>query len=293
VCLDGTPALPVNAAWSEAARMPLPASEHGTAHIGSSAYVMAGFGDPNGLKRYDLERNTWTQLAPMPGKRDHPLVAAFEGDIYVTGGARQDPFAQEANGFRYVVAENRWIAMPNLPDYAQAGAAVLGGFIYFANIAGGMIQYDPRTQAMRTIPGDSVGARDHSQLVAFQGEIWMIGGRSSTRTVNNISIWDPASETWRRGPGLNTGRAGFAAAATATMILVAGGEVLSTDPWRVLNSVEGIAAGAERWSSMPTLPISMHGQGAGVIQGNAFFVLGGSEQAGGVLNSGQVQILRW
>ena len=294
VCLDGTPSIPANAAWSEGpARMPAPASEHGTAVIGSSAYVAGGFGDPAGLKRYDLATNTWTRLAPMPGSRDHPLVAAIDGNVYVTGGNRQDNIPGLANGWRYVVAQDRWEDVPALPDFAQAGAAVLNGHVYFANIQGGMTQYDPRTQATRTILSDDAAPRDHSQLVAFQGELWMIGGRGTTRTANNISIYDPASETWRRGPSLVTGRAGFAAAANATMIVVAGGEVLTTNPTRALASVEAIAAGSSRWSEIAPLPVPQHGQGAGVIDGNVLYVLGGSGMPGGVLNDGRVQILRW
>ena len=145
---------------------------------------------------------------------------------------------------------------------------------------------------------DNAAPRDHSQLVAFQGELWMMGGRSGTRTTGLVSIWDPASETWRAGPSLNTPRAGFAAAASDTPLLVAGGEVLTTDPWRTLNSVEAIAAGvtsgagATTWTVMPPLPNPVHGV-PGVIHGNAFYTLGGSTQAGIAANYEGVQILRW
>jgi N-acetylneuraminic acid mutarotase len=292
-CVDGTPAAPAGATWSQAARMPAPASEHGTAIVGSSAYVAAGFGDPRGFKRYDMASDTWTRLASLPGGRDHPLMTAYGGDIYVTGGYRQETFDQPTSGFRYIVAEDRWEDRPELPDYPAAGAAVLNGYIYFSNIQGGLVQYDPRTRASRTIAGDGLAPRDHSQLAAFQGELWVVGGRGPTRTANNVSIWDPASETWRRGPSLITARAGFAIAATPTMLLVAGGEVLNTDPWRTLTAAEAIVAGASRWSEMPPLPNAVHGLGAGLVRDNAFYVLGGSGMAGGVLNGGQVQVLRW
>jgi len=41
------------------------------------------------LKRFDIDRNAWTELKPMPAFRDHPLVTAYDADIYVTGGNRQ------------------------------------------------------------------------------------------------------------------------------------------------------------------------------------------------------------
>lgn len=120
----------------------------------------------------------------------------------------------------------------------------------------------------------------------------MIGGRSGTRTTGVVSIFDPASETWRPGPTLASPRAGFAAAASSTMIVVAGGEVITSLPWRVVNAVEAIAAGETRWTEMPSLPLAVHGV-PGVIHGNAFFTLGGSTQAGVAANTPRTQVLRW
>ena len=51
--------------------------------------------------------------------------------------------------------------MPQLPAYTQAGSTALGGFGWFANIVGGLMQFDPRTGATREIAGDGVNARDH------------------------------------------------------------------------------------------------------------------------------------
>jgi hypothetical protein len=120
----------------------------------------------------------------------------------------------------------------------------------------------------------------------------MIGGRSATRTTGVVSIFDPASETWRAGPILNVPRAGFAAAASATMIFVSGGEVITTQPWSTVGSTEAIAAGETRWSAMPPPPLVVHGV-PGVIHGNSFVMLGGSTQPGVAANTNRTQILRW
>jgi hypothetical protein len=291
VCLDSTPAVPTNAAWSQGAPMPLATSESATAILGGMAYVAGGFGALAGLQRYDLAANAWTTLAPMPAGRDHPLAMTIGGDVYVTGGNRQDS-SPATDGWRYVVAENRWESIAQLPDYIAAGAAALAGFAYFSSGAGDLLQYDPRTRATRTIPGDDRAPRDHSQMVAFQGELWMLGGRNVTRTVGIVSIYDPASETWRSGPLMPTARAGFAAAASATLLFVGGGELITTVPNRTLNGVEAIAAGDDQFTAMPNLPSPVHGVG-GALQGNGFYVLGGSSLAGGIANLGAVQVLRW
>jgi len=292
VCLDATPTVPTGASWSQGAQMPLATSESATAVLGTAAYVAGGFGAFDGLQRYDIAANAWTTLAPMPGGRDHPLAVAIEGDLYVTGGYHQPVGTHASDGWRYVVAENRWESVPQLPAHAAAGAAALGGFAYFSDIGGALMQFDPRTRTTRAIPSDNRAPRDHSQLVAFQGELWMLGGRGFNGTSRVVSIYDPASETWRAGPLMRSSRSGFAAAASPTLLMVAGGELITSSPFRTLETVEAIAAGQDDWTFMPQLPTPVHGVG-GVIQGNAFHVLGGSTQPAGVANPGTVQILSW
>lgn len=292
VCLDATPALPAAATWSQGTDQPEAASESAATRIGSFAYVAGGFGDPAGFKRLNLDTNSWTTLAPLPGGRDHLFVVALDGSVYVTGGNDNGAVVSAAPGWRYVASENRWQEVPGLPPYTQAGSTALGGFGYFGTVVGAMRQFDPRTGAWREIAADVVNTRDHSQLVAFQGEIWMIGGRSGTRTTGVVSIWDPASETWRAGPVLNTPRAGFAAAASATTLFVAGGENITAQPWSVVASAEAIAAGEGRWTAMPAPPLAVHGV-PGVVHGNSFVILGGSTQPGVAANTPRTQILRW
>jgi N-acetylneuraminic acid mutarotase len=257
------------------------------------SYVATGFGDPQGFKRYDPASNSWRVLASVPGGRDHALMAAVGDDIYFTGGNTQGVGDQETPGWRYIVAEDRWEAVAGLPWVAQSGAATLGGFAYFASVSGNLYQFNPRTRQTRVIAGDRAAPRDHSQLVAFQGELWLLGGRSVNLPsgTSQVAIFDPATETWRAGPNLAVARAGFAAAASDTMLVVAGGENLAF-PYRTLASVEAIAAGANSWTTLPGLPAAVHGT-AGAIHGNAFYVLGGSRVAGGTVNSGDVQIYRW
>jgi hypothetical protein len=290
VCLDGTPVVPASATWGQGVSMPNAASEGTTLQLGNMAYVAGGFGAVDVLQRYDMAVNAWTTLAPMPAGKDHPLGVAIEGDLYVTGGNHHSG-SHAFSGWRYVVAENRWEGVEQLPPFVQAGAAALSGFAYFSDVLGNMRQFDPRTRLTRTIPTDGRTGRDHSQLVAFQGELWMLGGRSNF-TNRLVSIYDPASETWRPGPAMLTTRAGFAAAATPTLLIVAGGEVITQQPMRTLDDVEAIAAGESGWTVMPPLPGRVHGMG-GLIHGNAFHVFGGSVVPAAIANTPTVQILRW
>jgi N-acetylneuraminic acid mutarotase len=214
--------------------------------------------------------------------------------IYVTGGNHNGGGDHSSWGWRYVIAEDRWEAIPTLPAVTQAGGAALAGFAYFGDVNGNLTQFDPRTRTTRPIPAaGGVVPRDHSQLVEFQGELWLIGGRQvNVRETVRVAIYDPASETWRPGPNLAFARAGFAVAATRELLIVAGGELLCCQPWRVLPAVEAIAAGADQWRALPDLPTPLHGFG-GIIHGNAFYTVGGTIVAGAVTNQGIVQVLRW
>jgi Kelch motif protein len=286
VCVEGTPSRPSSLSWTNAASMPRAQSEAGRAIIGSQSFIAGGFPETRSFQRYDATTNAWTALPDMPGGRDHALALGLEGVVYVAGG---NPGAgdQSSSGWRYIPGENRWESVPQLPAPLASGAASLAGYGWFASVDGSLTQFDPRTFRTRAIPGDNRAPRDHSQLVAFGGELWLIGGRN-TRETGAVSIFDPASETWRAGPTLRVARGGFAAAASDTLLVVAGGEVLFGTP-AALGDVEAIAAGESAWHDMPPLPTHVHGV-TGMLDRNAFYVFGGSTQAGGVANVGDVQV---
>ncbi len=290
-CVDGTPTAPVNGTWSAAAPMPVSVSEIATTVHGDHAYVAGGIADFTAFMRFDLTRGTWEMLPRMPRGRHHALAFTISDHVYVAGGFPTGS-GNRGEGNRYSVSQGIWEDALALPVVAASGAATLAGYAWLGDMDGSLTQYDPRTGASRVHVGDGRGPRDHSQLVAFQGELWMLGGRQQLVSESQrVSIFDPASETWREGPALRIARAGFAAAASSSMIMVAGGEVLANG-LRTLSSVEAIMAGQQAWSALPPLPLAVHGVG-GVLRGNAFFALGGSTRAGSATNPGAVQVYRW
>jgi hypothetical protein len=287
-CVAQQPAVPTGGTWSAGATMPLLQSEAASATIGSRACTAGNFPAGRDFQCYDAIANAWTALAPLPAGRDHGEMVAYEGSLYFTGGAGEDG---DAWGWRYDFGPNRWTALPELPLVSASGAALLNGYAYYGGL-NALYQYNPRTRQLRTIAGDSRAPRDHSQVVAFQGEIWLMAGRSSTGAPNGVvSIFDPASETWRRGPLMLGARSGFAANASSSYIFVAGGEKLDA-PTAVISTAEAIAAGDSGWTALPPLPFGVHGVGS-TIQGNAFYTLGGSRLQATAINFGDVQIYRW
>ncbi|HET7845121.1 MAG TPA: hypothetical protein VFL14_13285, partial [Xanthomonadales bacterium] len=85
--------------WTQRASLPaVPQSEHAAVAVGSSIYVMGGFGDPRGFKRYDEPTDAWTELPDLPSGRDHLAAFHYDGSIYYTGGAPQGGGATESQG---------------------------------------------------------------------------------------------------------------------------------------------------------------------------------------------------
>ena len=288
-CVDGTPAVPASGAWSRGADMPVALSEIATAVIGNSAYVVGGIPNFSSFLRYDLATNQWQALPDTPNGRHHAVAIAIDGEVLVSGGFG---VGGAPRGARFSIASGTWEASSMMPPAAASGGARFGGHAWFGDMSGALWQHDPRTGHARQFMPDFRAPRDHSQVVAFQGELWMIGGRTELVSESaSVSIFDPASETWRAGPAMRAARAGFAAAATPSVLLVAGGEILS-GAFRTLSSVEAIGAGQQEWTALPNLPTAIHGVG-GAVFGNAFFVIGGSTRAGNATNPGIVQVYRW
>ena len=100
-----------------------------------------------------------------------------------------------------------------MPDYVIGGyasqAAILNGRVYTGDTDGSVFEIDMRRRTSRLIPPPTQRERDHSQLVAFMGEIWVMGGR--TPETNTTAIYDPVTERWRVGPPMSRAHAGYGA----------------------------------------------------------------------------------
>jgi hypothetical protein len=282
-CLDGAPVAKTNGTWVELPRSPgLAQSEHAEATWNNEFYLLGGFNNPRGFKRFNPQRNVFEVLPDMPVARDHAAAFGFDGAIYFSGGNPTIGMLGDS-AYRFHLATNTWEPRPELSFNFGSHAVVLNGYAYIGDTSGLLTQYEPRSRRSRVInaPVNS-NERDHAQVVAFNDEIWVIGGRfPETRTV---SIFDPISETWRAGPPLGAVRGGFAAAVVDQQIVVSGGEVLSVVPFALAPTTEVFTAGGERWRNAPNLPLPLHGTVGFGFQGE-FFVMDGSTRAGSAMGA--------
>ena len=291
-CLEPAELVPAraNGTWREGPRMPVPESENTVAWVDGNIYSSGGYQGHRSLLRLDPETGVWTSLPPMPDGRDHGLSVAHDGAFWIFGG-HSGGQGDAAQSWRFDPATNTYATLPAPVSVAASAGATLNGYFYLGNDDGSLTQYDPRTHAQRVIPRFGPNIRDHSQVVAYLGEIWMIGGREILNfqwaTFNTVTIFDPVSETWRTGPSMRRPHSGVAAAVVDHQIVVAGGENLAS--LRVIPDVQVIAPGESAWTLAPPLPFPVHGFQA-VAHDGEFWAIGGAPVAAVGGSNGVVQI---
>jgi hypothetical protein len=289
-CLDAIAPPAINGQWSQVPVMPLPASELATAVLGTQIYVAGSYVGLRYFQRFDTATSQWTTLPELPGGRDHAEAIGYDGKIWLFGGVTFAGPDATSPAFVFDVAANTWQPVPQAPYVGASGGALLNGYFYLGSDDGTLVQFDPRSRLSRRIPAMNNTIRDHSQLVAYLGEIWLLGGRSQqTGEQIGVTIFDPVSETWRRGPNMRAAHAGFAAGVVNDQIIAAGGEIVYGTPRDVVSRVDVISPGAESWVRGPDLPRAIHGVGGAVV-GGKFYAVGGSISAGGANNPGVTQV---
>ena len=275
--------------WVERQRMTPPfQSELAATAAQGKLYATGGFGNPRAFRVYDASSDHWSELPELPGGRDHLTAFAIGDAIYASGGAALGGGDQQFSAQRFLLAEQQWEPVPEIGFHFGTHAAVLHGRAYIALNDGRLQEFDPRQQAVRLIGRLAPLERDHSQLVAFQDELWLIGGRAPE--TKRVAIYDPVSETWREGPPLNRFRGGFAAAANDRHIMVAGGEVIDLGLY-IEPSSEAIGIGEQSWALGPDLPVPVHGTDGAELEGR-LFVVSGSNRAGSAQGA-QGRLFEW
>ncbi|MCK7593604.1 Kelch repeat-containing protein [Pseudomarimonas salicorniae] len=275
-CIDPSTASPAGA-WQERRTSPLPAqSEHAVTANEGLLYALGGFGAPRAFRRYDPSGDVWSVLPDLPAGRDHLSAFALDGAIYMAGGAPLGGGNQDTPAFRYRLATGSWEPVPALASSFGSHSTVLGGYAYVGDASGRLQQFDPMGDRVRIIDAPDFTPRDHSQVVAFLDEIWVIAGRSPENTA--VRIYDPVSERWRVGPPIRHPRGGFAAAAGDRTLVLTGGEVIGGALYNEPRS-EWIRAGEASWSSAPEYPVAVHGTAGAVVDGR-FIVVSGSTRPG-------------
>jgi len=286
-CNEPPPVEPMTAgSWRLSTEIDVAISE--SASVGAGRYVYTGGGARHfpRFQRFDPATGSYAEMPELPGPRHHPMMTSDGHDIYMAGGY-QAKFGLENAGnnfWRFDPDVGAWEVLPNMPNVRAAGAAVymhdrvwiLGG----EGTGTAVLCYNIATGEWTQIPSDPRMVFDHIQAVAFENELWWMGGRTrSNNTFGHVLIWNPVTRAWREGPPMNEARAGFAARVVQGQIIVSDGEQLDASPPRLTTSLEVFAPGANSWVMGLASPVAVHGTTGAVVNGK-FVLTGGSDIAG-------------
>ncbi|RPH98342.1 MAG: hypothetical protein EHM68_04825 [Lysobacterales bacterium] len=293
-CADPPPVKALSGgAWRRVADLDVAASESASAGLDGTVYTAGGYGHLQRLQRYDPAADGYQDLPALPGERHHPMMASDGQHIYVAGGyVGRFSTVTGDNFWRYDSLSDEWEILADLPGARAAGAAVfLHGRVWILGGVGvglDMQSYDVQTGEWELFPGAIGVPADHMQAVAFENEIWWLGGRDD-QTSKEVRIWNPVTRAWRVGPSLQFARAGFAARVVQGQIMVTGGERTELVPFQLVPSMEIFAPGAAGWVPGPPPPIAVHGT-TGAAVGGEFILVAGSTVAGTTSSNRATQI---
>lgn len=186
---------PATDTWTSLAPMNHARAGLAIATFGNSIYVMGGRTSPGGpctggemssVERYDIDTNTWTDVAPMPFALSDRAAATVGGKIYVFGGCTG------------------------------------GIFPVFTNETD---VYDPVTDAWSTAPADMPTARAGMYGVAVKGDaVYVIGGWNGVQPgLQTNEAYHVSMDSWTVETPMPTGRAEAGAAGHDGEVFIVGG----------------------------------------------------------------------
>lgn len=151
---------------------------------------------------YDAVANRWYAIPPMREARQlHAAAVGRDGRLYVFGGVASPGGIGSKPGESDESWERRMAANRKAADSSLASVEI----------------YDPKTEswskgAPMPTPRQAMGA-----ALGSDGRIYVVGGTKSYSTpdpLDTVEIYDPATDSWEKGPSLLYPRRGHAVVAT-------------------------------------------------------------------------------
>ncbi len=302
-------AFPEFEGWSMGTAMPLPRSEHSIAEMDGKIWVLGGYPPgrlPSNLVQvYDSATGRWNLGPSLPEPIHHTHAAAVGGKLYVIGGeidgaSTGKPEKFVANVWVHDPKVGGWVARAPKPTARSGGGkAVVDGKIY---VAGGRPPggsafevYDPATDKWEKLP-DLPSQRNHLAMVAINGKIYVAGGRTGPGAmaprVDVVEIFDPKTRSWTKGAPLPAPRGGITGAVVAGCMFVFAGEGQPGTVLGLTPNTYGYDPRSDKWTTLPNMPIAVHGLKGSAVIGGRIFLPGGGITLGGNSGTNAMQVYR-
>lgn len=259
---------PATDKWAKKKPMALASHHVSFTEYNGKIYAFGGFVPPtsgppawvpiNNAWEYDPAADTWKALAPMPTKRGSPVAVTVGNKILVIGGATTPPNTDVA------------AVHPAQPHI----------------VLGTVEEYDPATNTWRE-RRPMPTPRNHTTAGVVNGKVYVIGGRVAAAFIgvgSNVDVveeYDPATDRWGAVKArMPTARSAMASGVYNGRIYVEGGEMQTAQYMMTFRALEAYDPAANRWTVLPSMPVSRHGL-AGAVVGNRLHMVSGDVQSAG------------
>jgi N-acetylneuraminic acid mutarotase len=203
------------------------------AALNGAIYLIGGFGTTTNrpvttVRRYDLGRREWSEVAPLPAPRGGHAVAILDGRIHVFGGGNSVSTIDDHTV--YDPKTNTWTERARLPRaMGSPAAAVVGERLYSIGGRSGRQDfgdvhvYDAAKDAWT--PGPAIPARGTAGAAVLGGTIYLFGGESqaANAVLSDVLRLEPGSSAWTQAEPMTTARSYARAVVLNSAIYVVGG----------------------------------------------------------------------
>lgn len=225
---------------------------------------------------YDFKADSYdTDLADMPAAIDRVASAVLGDGLHVVGG--NDGTGTQDTHYRYEPANDEWTTLAALPAPRQDGVMVADPSNNTLHYLGGSSdgsdeqathyvysQADDSWTTAAAIPA----ATKHAQVAYDSGQIYVIGGTSSSTIVTTVRRYTISSDGWGTLTALPTERhKGGAAILDGTIYVIGGENSGATD-----TSVEAYDISGDSWSD-PGHTMPDGGLDVAVVAANSDWIL--------------------
>lgn len=302
------PTYPAPGEYGELAPLLEANSEMAVAEANGIIYVIGGYPSSREVQTtvqaYDPASDSWSLVAPLPTPLHHPVVIGHEGKLYSFGGqVSHDQNPDTDRALLYDPELDAWQDLTPMPTPRGAGAAaVVDGVVYVVAgrpPAGNVVEaYDVASDSWQTLPRlpTTFDQRNHLAATAIDGRVFVAGGRydggnfSSPMTAA-LDIFDPGSGEWTAGADLPRPRGGVNGVAAYGCFHVFGGEGSGIgEPNDVFPDHDVYDPRSDTWSSLPPLPVPVHGVTGAVFLEGLIYIPGGGTSSGGSSGSTVFQV---
>jgi Domain of unknown function (DUF4347)/Malectin domain/Kelch motif/Calx-beta domain len=243
---------------------------------------------------YDPAINAWKRLKDMPTKLTHAPTIVDGNTVYFIGGydGLHPNNLSTTTVWKYDTVADTWTTFVPLPVPHGAGGAALvthadnkryihffGGTNYNRTIDTGdhffLCLDDPNPAWV--IAAAMPNPRNHLGGAGIDGKVYAVGGQHkeefSAMPVNEVDVYDPATNTWTQVASLPTPRSQMGAGTIVWngRIIVAGGEKAFSTP---VASVTAYNPATNTWTELTPLPRATNSGVAGAIGSELIYTTG-------------------